>query len=605
MPNANLVFDSAGNLYGSTREGGDVNENLGYGVVFELSTHAGSWSEQVLYAFTGGTDGGNPDNIISDSDGNLYGVTAVGGTSTACRGYSCGAVFELSPSAGGTWTENVLYSFNNSGGQDPDGGLTFGSGGKLLGTTRFGGTAGLGTVFQLTPSGGQWSESVLWDFTGGNDGWEPLFGVTLGSAGQLFSTAIYGGGNVGNGTVIELTASQSGLWNETTLESFVDGSGDSPVVNVIFDSAGNLYGTNSRGGEYGFGSVYELTPSANGTWKEQVIYSFPTGFQYNGEAEGSGPSNLIFDSAGNLYGETANGGSAGFGSVFELSPVGGGWVGKTLYSFAGGADGTNPQGGLVLDAEGNLYGTTQTGGTGTGCHKAACGTVFELSPSGGGWMKTTLYNFQGGTADGEYPVAGLVFDKAGNLYGTTEGGGIDGGNNCGIGCGAVFELSPSNGGWKESVLHFFTEKGGDGAIPEAGLVIDAGGNLYGTTPTGGLKNETCGIGCGMVFELSPASGGGWNETIIYQFTQVGGSVDSLVFDRNGNLYGTTLSLVFALSPAAGGGWNETTLYTFGTFGSGDGYYPEASLVLDQAGNLYGTTADGGSAQGGTVFEIVQ
>jgi uncharacterized repeat protein (TIGR03803 family) len=602
LANANVVFDSAGNLYGSTRYGGDVGEGQGHGVLFEVSPSAGSWTEKVIYAFTGGTDGGEPDSIISDGAGNLYGVAAVGGSSTACSGYSCGAVFELS-SSGGTWTENVLYSFPGTDGEDPSGALTFG-GGKLLGTTRGGGTLGFGTVFELTPSNGVWSESVLWDFTGGNDGWEPSFGVTLGSAGQLFSTAIYGGGNTGNGTVIELTATHSGLWKETTLDAFADGSGDSPVANMIFDSAGNLYGTNSRGGKYGFGSVYELTPSGNGTWKEQVIYSFPTGFVYNFRADGAGPSGLVFDAAGNLYGETQYGGSAGFGSVFELSPVGSGWVGTTLYSFAGGADGVNPQGGLVLDAAGNLYGTTQTGGTGTGCHKPACGTVFELTRSGSSWTKTTLYNFQGGTADAEEPVAGLVFDSAGNLYGTTEGGGVDGGNNCGIGCGAVFELSPSGGGWKESVLHFFTEKGGDGAIPEAGLVIDAAGNLYGTTPTGGLQNETCGIGCGMVYEVSPVSGGGWKETIVYKFTQSYGPLDSLIFDRNGNLYGTTPSVVFELSPSGGGQWNETTLYTFGALGSGDGYYPEASLVLDEAGNLYGTTASGGSANGGTVFEIL-
>lgn len=604
LPNANLVFDGAGDLYGSTREGGDVGEGLGNGVLFEVSPNASSWTEKVLYAFTGGTDGGEPDNIISDSAGNLYGATAVGGSSTACRGYSCGAVFELS-SSGGAWAESVLYSFQDTDGESPAGALTFGKGGTLLGTTVSGGTSGAGTVFQLTPSNGQWSESVLWDFTGGKDGWEPFFGVTLGAAGQVFSTAIYGGGNTGNGTVIELTGTQSGLWKETTLDAFVDGSGDGPLVNVIFDSAGNLYGTNSRGGKYGFGSVYELTPSGNGAWKEQVIYNFLTGSVYNGEAEGSGPSNLIFDGAGNLYGETSTGGSAGFGSVFELSPVGSSWVGKTLYSFVGGTDGASPQGGLVWDAAGNLYGTTQTGGTGTGCHKAACGTVFELSAAGSTWTKATLYNFQGGTTDGEDPVAGLIFDKAGNLYGTTEGGGVDGGNNCGIGCGAVFELSPSNGGWKESILHFFTEKGGDGAIPQAGLVLDGAGNLYGTTPTGGLQNETCGIGCGTVYELSSVSGGGWKETVIYEFTQLNGPADRVAFDREGNLYGTTSSLVFELSPAGGGEWNETTLYTFGPFGSGDGYDPEASLVLDQAGNLYGTTPDGGSAQGGTVFEIVQ
>ena len=208
LPNANLVFDGAGDLYGSTREGGDVGEGLGNGVLFEVSPNASSWTEKVLYAFTGGTDGGEPDNIISDSAGNLYGATAVGGSSTACRGYSCGAVFELS-SSGGAWAESVLYSFQDTDGESPAGALTFGKGGTLLGTTVSGGTSGAGTVFQLTPSNGQWSESVLWDFTGGKDGWEPFFGVTLGAAGQVFSTAIYGGGNTGNGTVIELTGTQA------------------------------------------------------------------------------------------------------------------------------------------------------------------------------------------------------------------------------------------------------------------------------------------------------------------------------------------------------------------------------------------------------------
>ena len=376
-------------------------------------------------------------------------------------------------------------------------------------------------------------------------------------------------------------------------------------MNVIFDSAGNLYGTNSRGGKYGFGSVYELTPSGNGAWKEQVIYNFLTGSVYNGEAEGSGPSNLILMAPeifmARLLPEAARDLEA-YSSCLRWAAVG--WEKLCILSWVE-QTGASPQGGLVWDAAGNLYGTTQTGGTGTGCHKAACGTVFELSAAGSTWTKATLYNFQGGTTDGEDPVAGLIFDKAGNLYGTTEGGGVDGGNNCGIGCGAVFELSPSNGGWKESILHFFTEKGGDGAIPQAGLVLDGAGNLYGTTPTGGLQNETCGIGCGTVYELSSVSGGGWKETVIYEFTQLNGPADRVAFDREGNLYGTTSSLVFELSPAGGGEWNETTLYTFGPFGSGDGYDPEASLVLDQAGNLYGTTPDGGSAQGGTVFEIVQ
>jgi uncharacterized repeat protein (TIGR03803 family) len=601
-PNPNLVFDSAGNLYGSTRFGGDVNESLGYGVVFELSPTAGAWTETVLHTFTDGADGGYPGGMISDNAGNFYGETSDGGTGTGCSGFPCGTVFELSLT-NGQWTENVLHNFHGSDGDAPEGVLALGAGGTLYGATRYGGTAGDGTVFELTPgANGQWTEAVLWNFVGGNDGSQPTFGVNLGSGGQVYGTAIYGGGTTGNGTVIELTSSGNGKWSEATLTNFADGSGYAPQANLVGDAAGNLYGTSSYGGEYGFGSVFKLVPEANGAWTESVIYNFPTGLISQGRGFGSGPSNLIIDDAGNLYGETEYGGTAGYGTVFELSPAGAGWSEKDLYAFAGGTDGVDPKGGLVRDAAGNLYGTTQTGGDGTGCHRAACGTVFELSASGGGWSKTILYNFAGGTADGENPAGGLVFDGAGNLYGTTVGGGIVGGNNCGIGCGTVYELSPSNGGWKESVLHLFTEKKGDGAIPYGGLVVDAAGNLYGTTSTGGTQNETCGIGCGTVFEMSPVSGG-WSETVVYQFTQLGGSQAGLVFDHAGNLYGTTPPSVFELSPKAGGGWSETTVYTFGPAGSGDGNYADGNLMIDESGNLYGTTAGGGGAQGGTVFEI--
>jgi uncharacterized repeat protein (TIGR03803 family) len=335
-------------------------------------------------------------------------------------------------------------------------------------------------------------------------------------------------------------------------------------------------------------------PNGKGGWTEKVLYNFPAG---SGTVT---PSSLIFDAVGNLYGETEFGGSAGLGTVFELSPSGANWTEKTIYTFTGRSDGANPQGGLIFDATGNLYGSTQKGGS--ACPGTGCGTVFELSPSGGGWTKSLLYNFNGGAADGEYPVAALVFDSKGNLYGTTLGGGVNGGNNCGIGCGGVFELSPASAGWKESMLYFFTEKHGDGAIPYGALVVDAAGNLYGTTSTGGQQSEACGIGCGTVFEISPV-GGGWNETVLYQFPQFFGPLAGLVFDPQGNLYGTNAGSVFELSPTTGGGWNESTVYTFGV-GNGDANYPEASLIVDHAGNLYGTTAGGGSAGGGTVFEIM-
>jgi len=598
-PTAKLLLDSGGHLYGTTAYGGDISGSLGYGVAYEIAEGAGGWRESVLYTFTDGADGGYPGPVIFDSVGNLYGVTSSGGSGTGCNGFPCGTVFEL-VSSGAGWTERVVYNFNGSDGQAPLGKLTFDATGNLYGTTGYGGTGDFGTVFQLTPgSSGQWSENVLWNFSGGNDGANPYSGVILGAAGQIYGTATRYGGATGNGTAFELASSGDGQWKETTLSNFADGSGNAPAVNVIFDASGNLYGTNSRGGAYGGGSVYKLTPSSNGTWKEDVIYSFPAGvnvFEFY-----ASPSNLIIDAGGNLYGETAYGGAAGFGTIFELSPLGGSWAEKDIYTFAGGTDGANPQGGLIFDQAGNLFGTTQTGGT--SCQRAGCGTVFELSPSGSGWTKRILYNFLGGGTDGEDPVAGLVFDAAGNLYGTTLGGGVDGGNNCGIGCGAVFELSPASGGWMEKPLYFFTEKHGDGAIPYGGLVVDAVGNLYGTTYSGGEQSEACGIGCGTVFEVSPASGGGWSESVLYKFTQFFGPVAGLVFDHAGNLYGTNTGSVFELSPASGGSWSETTVYTFGASGSEDGDYPEASLIVDQAGNLYGTTTGGGSAGGGTVFEI--
>jgi uncharacterized repeat protein (TIGR03803 family) len=517
----------------------------------------------------------------------------------------CGVIFELTPGSNGQWTESVLHEFSGTDGEYPVGSLAIDQNGNLYGTTTSGGTGDEGTVFEVSRgSGGAWTETVLWSFTGGKDGALPRFGVILGTGGQIYGPCEYDGGNNGNGTVFELTATEGGAWKETTLTNLADGNG-APEVGLTADGAGNFYGTTNFGGAYGFGTIYEVTPASGGNWTVTIVYNFTTGLVSDGRGFGASPSSLIFDAAGNLYGETGYGGTSGNGAVFELSlSAGGSWTKKDLYDFNGGTDGSMPLGGLIFDEAGNLYGTTKTGGNGTGCHSKACGTVFELSPAGGSWSKTILYNFQGGANDGATPLAGLVFDRAGNLYGTTQTGGIDGGNNCGTGCGSMFEISPSAGGWKETFMHFFSESHGDGALPEAGLIIDRAGNLYGTTYTGGTHNEICGLGCGTVFEFSPAAGGGWAETVIYSFPgPVFGPVAGLAMDGAGNLYGANTGTVFELSPASGGGWNETTLYTFGGLDSGDGSYPEGTLILDEVGNLYGTTTDGGSSGGGTVFEI--
>ena len=292
------------------------------------------------------------------------------------------------------------------------------------------------------------------------------------------------------------------------LHSFGNGTdGRGPVGGLIFDAAGNLYGMTIQGGTYcsgsgGCGTVFELTPAAGGSWTEQVLYSFcPQGLPCT--TDGYYPrAGLIFDGAGNLYGTTDNGGTYHDGTVFELTPAAGGtWTEKVLHNFnLNGTDGALPLGSLILDAAGNLYGTTSNGGTYT-----SRGTVFELTPTaGGGWTETVLHSFGNGT-DGVTPEAGLIFDAAGNLYGTTTGGGTYYG-------GTVFELTPAaGGGWTEQVLHSFGS-GTDGAYADTGLIFDAAGNLYGTTDDGGTYTS-CPGGCGTVFEITAAPKAGTTTTL--------------------------------------------------------------------------------------------
>jgi uncharacterized repeat protein (TIGR03803 family) len=344
---------------------------------------------------------------------------------------------------------------------------------------------------------------------------------------------------------------------------------------------------------------------------EKLLYTF----SISNLGRGSDPAaGLIFDAAGNLYGTTEYGGDLnscpglGCGTVFELSPrASGGWTETVLHRFDV-ADGASPLAGVIFDSSGNLYGTTAGGGG-----RSNNGTVFELSPkAGGGWTETLLHVFNN-DGDASNPRAGLIFDSSGNLYGTTYGGGK-------YGDGTVFELSPnSGGGWTEAILYNFNEKGNSGANPQAGLISDSSGNLYGTTSGGGKYFY------GNVFELSPKANSSWTLTILHSFDDEDGLKDGtypmagLTLDSSGNLYGTTYSggkyysgTVFELSPKAGGGWTETILHSFGieTEGSEDGLYPLAGVTFDAAGNLYGTTQQGGNlnyctqANGcGTVFEL--
>ncbi len=397
-----------------------------------------------------------------------------------------------------------------------------------------------------------------------------------------------------------LTANHATAQTETVLHSFAGTDGASVSLGVIFDSAGNLYGVAAHGGSSNNGTVFELTPKSRGAWTEKTLISF------NGGTGGSNPvGGVIFDDAGNLYGTTKLGGTNGVGVVYELSPSGSTWTEKVLHNFSGSKDGQYPTASLIFDAKGNLYGTTEAGGSFGDGTEIKGGTVFELSPkSAGGWTETVLHNFGSGT-DGSIARSNLIFDKTGNLYGTT----MQGGTNT---WGTAFELSPkSAGGWTEKILHNFNPGNfSDGAQPVGGLIFDEAGNLYGVTTSGGSESG------GVAFELTPKSGGSWIESVIYTFQYDGFNPSapfcSLIFDTAGNLYGATFrgfgsgvhaafdGTVFELTKTSGS-WNQTTLYAFdGTHGSVPAI---GSLVFDSSGNLYGATQSGGTSNNGVVFKV--
>ena len=403
------------------------------------------------------------------------------------------AIFMLAPGAGSQVKYKTIHKFRTGGadGKLPLAGLVFDPAGNLYGTTYFGGAYGYGVAFRLSPNGdGSWAESVVHSFTAGADGGFPWAGLVFDQAGNLYGTT-GGGGNkscsydYGCGVVFELTPNADGSWTESVLYTFTGGSdGEYPRVGLIFDQAGNLYSTTANGGAYGYGVVFKLAPNADGGWTESVLHSFTGGSDTNypggglifdaagnlygtggGVNGGNGPSGLIFDAAGNLYGTTGVAGD-GAGVAFKLSPnSNGGWKEKVLHQFTGGKDGN--------------------------------GVAFKLTPnSNGSWKEKVLHQFTGGK-DGNGP-SGLTLAPAGNLYGTTHFGGNSGCDP--VGCGVVFMLTAdSNGGWHEKELHAFSDD--PGGWPEAGVILDAAGNLYGTTSD--YDEGGCYGACGSVFEITP------------------------------------------------------------------------------------------------------
>ncbi len=400
----------------------------------------------------------------------------------------------------------------------------------------------------------------------------------------------------------------------TTLHSFSGPpDGALPTAGLAMDGVGNLYGTTQDGGSAGEGMVFKLVHSGS-NWIEQPLYSFGSTQSGNDGAEPDGGVTIGPD--GNLYGTTSAGGGAGLGTVFKLSPPASvcrstlcPWTETILYRFRGGSDGAFPAGSVVFDSAGNLYGTTQGGGTSNCFGNNLCGVVFKLTQSESGWTETVLHVFSG-PPDGIQPGNGLVFDQGGNLYGTTQYGGVD--LYCDLdgfpdGCGTVFQLTPSGSGWTETIILDFS--GGNGALPVGGLVSDRSGHLYGTTAYS-LPGD------GTVFELMPF-GGQWTSALLYSLMSaqsgIQGPFGTLAMDAAGNLYGTTIhggdvggtcgygcGTVFKLAPS-GVSWTYSLLYEF-TAGN-DGAGPYAGVILDGNGNLYGTTLGAGAGGHGTVFEI--
>lgn len=371
-PSAGLAMDKAGNLYGGASGGGDA----GYGTIFRLRSVNGSWVFTTLYSFQGGNDGASPGTVVVGPDGLLYGATTEGG-GDGCGGVGCGTIFSLRPpsractSALCPWSENVLYRFQGS----PDAAVpattatvVFDQAGNIYGSTVFGGDNNLGAVYELTKSSGSWAGSVIYSFTGSDDGNQPNSPLIFDDAGNLYGTAFGVGPSLGS--VYELSPSDSG-WTENTLYDFQDGDdGAHPSAGVIFDDSGNLFGVTQEGGVGTGGVFFELTPNG-------LFWDFSTQYSFTGPLFGGPNSSLIMDAKGNLYGTTYLDGQYNRGAAFKLALKVNGdeWIYTSLQDFTGGTDGGYPIGGLLRDANGNLYGTASSGGA-----HYDYGVVFQITP---------------------------------------------------------------------------------------------------------------------------------------------------------------------------------------------------------------------------------
>ncbi len=683
---SSLIQGADGNLYGTTLGGGSRN----LGTVFKISNPLTSPSFSVIYSFAGGADGVNPRGVIQASDGNLYGTTSAGGPSFL------GTVFRITNSNGAA-TESVLHAFAGSGdGANPWASLLQGKDGNLYGTTGYGGSHNGGTAFKISDLGSAPVLNVIYSFTGGGDGGEPTSSLIEGLDGCLYGTTASGGWSsaFSYGTVYKIS-NRSSIPVESVVYSFTGGlDGGNPTGPVLLAADGNLYGTTSIGGLSGRGTLYKITnlwgmPSENvihsfggfdgsapggpliqtsdgflygttpfggsndmglvfrvstlpdhpeedvvhlfaggidgaepsiliqipngdlcgvalmdgagrggtifrvsgspGRWVESVVFDFPS-------TDGQEPNGLIAASDGNLYGTTLSGGVGGFGTVFRISDPSGTPAETIVYNFTGASDGDAPRAALIEASDGNLYGTTSAGGAN------GLGTVFKISNLSGAPLESVIYNFVG-ASDGANPSTSLIQAADGDLYGTTAAGGR-------YGFGTVFRITHLSGVPTESVIYDF-QGGADGALPQASLIQALDGALYGTTSQGGSNTcytETQEIGCGTVFRIGGLSTSPV-ERVIYDFTGwADGSAprSSLIQASDGSLYGTIANAGPTRAGAVFKIGNPTTEQAFGLIysftGAHDGGYPLFGLTLGTDGTLYGI-AGGGDSDGGTVFKI--
>jgi uncharacterized repeat protein (TIGR03803 family) len=398
FPSGALVFDTAGNLYGTTVNGGSsgtclYGQGTGCGIVFQLKPNqSGNWTENVLHRFQGGSDGANPNGSpIFDSAGNLYGATFQGGSGSS---NGCGTIFQLKPAqlkpaqlkpVATGWTESLVRTFCSAGGNDgyfPGPGLIKDAAGNIYGLTASGGRNLGGVAFMLTPGSGGWTETVLHSFclvgSCSNLGAQPVAGLILDAAGNLYGETSAGGQvkfgcldgfPPGCGVVFKLTSQPDGKWTETVPHHFTGPDGGGPASSLISDGSGNLYGTTSYDGAFGFGTVFRMSPKSSGGWTTSILYNFR-----GDSGQGAINTGVVIDAAGNLYGASNPGGSC-CSVVYKLTPEQNGrWQYSALYKFSGGQDGGEPSGSLIFDNQGNLYGVAGTGGAN------GAGVVFEITP---------------------------------------------------------------------------------------------------------------------------------------------------------------------------------------------------------------------------------